>query len=227
MNIVSLNESSNLSQQIELDRARHLSLGIKSIVDRSVALVALLLLSPVLLVVAIAIYLQIGAPIVFCQLRPGKQERLFAFYKFRTMTSACGADGRLLPDADRMTPIGEFLRRTSLDELPQLWNVVRGDMSIVGPRPLLVRYLNRYSPEQAQRHGVKPGITGLAQVRGRNSLSWEKRFENDVWYIQNWSLWLDCQILMETVLKVIRKEGISQEGYATCEEFIGTIQGTD
>jgi sugar transferase EpsL len=227
MNSASLNESSSLSQRIQLDRVRNLSLGIKSIVDRSVALAALLLLSPVLLVVATAIYLQIGAPIVFCQLRPGKQERLFAFYKFRTMTSACDANGRLLPDADRMTPIGEFLRRTSLDELPQLWNVVRGDMSIVGPRPLLVRYLNRYSPEQAQRHGVKPGITGLAQVRGRNSLSWEKRFENDVWYIQNWSLWLDCQILMETVSKVIRKEGISQEGYATCEEFVGTIQGTE
>jgi sugar transferase EpsL len=227
MNIASPNESLSLSQQIERDRLRYLSLGIKSVVDRTVALVALLLLSPVLVIVAIAIYLQIGAPIVFCQLRPGKQERLFAFYKFRTMTSACDAEGRLLPDADRMTPIGEFLRRTSLDELPQLWNVVRGDMSIVGPRPLLVQYLNRYSPEQAQRHGVKPGITGLAQVRGRNSLSWEKRFENDVWYIQNWSLWLDCQILMETVLKVIRKEGISQEGYATCEEFVGRIQSMD
>jgi sugar transferase EpsL len=227
MNSLSLNESSNLSQQIELDRAQYLSFGIKSIVDRSVALVALLLLSPVLVMVSIAIYFQIGSPIVFCQLRPGKQERLFAFYKFRTMTSACGADGRLLPDGDRMTPIGEFLRRTSLDELPQLWNVLRGDMSIVGPRPLLVQYLNRYSPEQAQRHGVKPGITGLAQVRGRNSLSWERRFENDVWYIRNWSLWLDCQILMETVSKVIHKEGISQEGYATCEEFVGTVQGTD
>ncbi len=227
MNSLSLNESSSFSQQIELDRARNLSLGIKSLVDRSVALAALLLLSPVLVAVAIAIYVQIGSPIVFCQLRPGKQERLFAFYKFRTMTSACDANGRLLPDAERMTSIGEFLRRTSLDELPQLWNVVRGDMSIVGPRPLLVQYLYRYNPEQAQRHAVKPGITGLAQVRGRNSLSWEKRFENDVWYIQNWSLWLDCQILMETVSKVIRKEGISQEGYATCEEFVGTIQGTD
>jgi sugar transferase EpsL len=227
MNSLSLNESSNLYQQIELDRVRNFSLGIKSVIDRSVALVALLILSPVLAVVAIAIYFQIGSPIVFCQLRPGKQERLFAFYKFRTMTSVCDGGGRLLPDADRMTPIGEFLRRTSLDELPQLWNVVRGDMSIVGPRPLLVQYLNRYSPEQAQRHGVKPGITGLAQVRGRNSLSWEKRFENDVWYIRNWSLWLDCQILVETVWKVIHKEGISQEGYATCEEFVGTIQGTD
>jgi sugar transferase EpsL len=227
MNSLLLNESSNLSQEIELDRARSISVGIKSVVDRGVALAALLLLSPVLLVVAIAIYVQIGSPIVFCQLRPGKQERLFAFYKFRTMTGACGADGRLLPDADRMTPIGEFLRRTSLDELPQLWNVLRGDMSIVGPRPLLVQYLNRYSPEQAQRHGVKPGITGLAQVRGRNSLSWERRFENDVWYIRNWSLWLDCQILMETVSKVIHREGISQEGYATCEEFVGTVQGLD
>jgi sugar transferase EpsL len=227
MNSLLLNDSLNLSQEIELGRTRYLGVGIKSVVDRAVALAALLLLSPVLVVVAISIYVQIGSPIVFCQLRPGKQERLFAFYKFRTMTGACGADGRLLPDADRMTPIGGFLRRTSLDELPQLWNVLRGDMSIVGPRPLLVQYLSRYSPEQARRHGVKPGITGLAQVRGRNSLSWERRFENDVWYIRNWSLWLDFQILMETVSKVIYREGISQEGYATCEEFVGTVQGGD
>jgi sugar transferase EpsL len=224
MNRLSLNEANNLAQRMERDRLLSFSLGIKSMVDRSIALTALLLLSPVLVVVAIAIYVQIGTPIMFCQLRPGKGDRLFAFYKFRTMTSACDAKGRLLPDSDRMTPIGEFLRRTSLDELPQLWNVVRGDMSIVGPRPLLVQYLNRYNPEQSQRHAVKPGITGLAQVRGRNSLSWEKRFEHDVWYIQNWSLWLDCQILVETVLKVVKREGISQEGYATCEEFIGTTR---
>jgi sugar transferase EpsL len=138
------------------------------------------------------------------------------------MSNACDRHGRLLSDEERMTPIGTFLRGTSLDELPQLWNVVRGDMSIVGPRPLLVEYLNRYSLEQSKRHGTLPGITGLAQVRGRNAISWEKRFEMDVWYIENWSLWLDCSILAQTVWKVLSRDGISQEGYATCEDFVGS-----
>jgi sugar transferase EpsL len=222
MTSVSINNQSFLSQSEQRGRSGRISQITKSVIDRTVAAVALILLSPVMLVIAIAIYYQIGSPIIFCQLRPGENERLFAFYKFRTMSNACDRHGRLLSDEERMTPIGTFLRGTSLDELPQLWNVVRGDMSIVGPRPLLVEYLNRYSLEQSKRHGTLPGITGLAQVRGRNAISWEKRFEMDVWYIENWSLWLDCSILAQTVWKVLSRDGISQEGYATCEDFVGS-----
>ncbi|MEA5597649.1 sugar transferase [Rivularia sp. UHCC 0363] len=197
---------------------------IKSAFDRVVAAIALLAFSPLILVVAIAIYFRMGSPVIFSQPRPGKDNQIFQFYKFRTMTDDRDADGNLLDDELRMTAFGEFLRESSLDELPQLWNVVKGDMSIVGPRPLLVRYLDRYTPEQARRHQVKPGITGWAQINGRRLLDgdWEKKFRLDVWYVDNWSLWLDLKIILMTVVKVLRKEEISQPGYATGEEFMGS-----
>lgn len=195
---------------------------IKKIADRFTAVVALLIFSPLLAVVAILIYTRIGSPIFFTQPRPGLEGRIFTFYKFRTMTDERDADGNLLPDVQRLTPLGQFLRKTSLDELPQLWNVLKGDMSFVGPRPLLVMYLDRYSPEQSRRHDVKPGITGWAQTNGRNAITWEEKFNFDVWYIDHWSLWLDLKILVLTVLKIVQQEGISQPGYTTSEEFKGT-----
>ncbi len=197
---------------------------IKSILDRLVAAIALLIFSPILLTVAIAIYFRMGSPIFFTQPRPGKDSKIFTFYKFRTMTDERDADGNLLPDAQRLTALGQFLRKTSLDELPQLWNVLIGDMSLVGPRPLLVRYLDRYTPEQARRHQVKPGITGWVQVNGRNNRAWEEKFNLDVWYVDNWSLWLDLKILFLTVFKVLQQDGISQEGYTTSEEFQGQLE---
>ncbi|PSB02216.1 sugar transferase [Merismopedia glauca] len=200
---------------------RQYGTGIKYVLDRIVAAIALIVLSPVILLVAIAIYIRIGSPIIFTQPRPGKNGVIFTFYKFRTMTDERDAHGNLLPDADRLLPFGEFLRQTSLDELPQLWNVLKGDMSFVGPRPLIVEYLPRYSPEQGKRHDVMPGITGWAQINGRNDISWEDKFKFDVWYVDNWSLWLDLKILLLTMTKVLRKEGITQEGHATCEEFKG------
>ena len=197
---------------------------IKSILDKLVAAIALLIFSPILLTVAIAIYIRMGRPIFFTQPRPGKDSKIFSFYKFRTMTDERDVDGNLLPDAQRLTTVGQFLRKTSLDELPQLWNVLKGDMSLVGPRPLLVRYLNRYTPEQARRHQVKPGITGWVQVNGRNNRAWEEKFKLDVWYVDNWSLWLDLKILFLTVFKVLQQDGISQEGYTTSEEFQGQLE---
>lgn len=197
---------------------------VKSVLDRLIAAIALIILSPVMLVVAIAIYINIGKPIVFTQPRPGKDGRIFTFYKFRTMSDRRDSQGNLLPDEERLTAIGQFLRKSSLDEIPQLWNVLKGDMSFVGPRPLLVRYLDRYTPEQARRHEVKPGITGLAQVKGRNAIGWEQKFQLDVWYVDNWSLWLDLKILLLTVLKVVQQEGINQEGYVTSEEFKGQMR---
>lgn len=195
---------------------------VKLILDRCVAAIALLVLSPILLLMAIAINICMGSPILFSQTRPGKDGRIFTFYKFRTMTDARDPEGNLLPDEQRLTAFGKFLRKTSLDELPQLWNVLKGDMSFVGPRPLLTAYLDRYTPEQARRHEVKPGITGWTQVNGRNSLSWEEKFKYDVWYVNNWSLWLDLKILFLTVAKVLQQEGISQPGHATMEEFRGS-----
>ena len=197
---------------------------IKSMMDKLVAAIALLIFSPILLIVAIAIYFRMGRPIFFTQPRPGKDSKIFTFYKFRTMTDERDADGNLLPDAERLTALGQFLRKTSLDELPQLWNVLIGDMSLVGPRPLLVRYLDRYTPEQARRHQVKPGITGWVQVNGRNNRAWEEKFKLDVWYVDNWSLWLDLKILFLTVFKVLQQDGISQEGYTTSEEFQGQLE---
>ena len=196
---------------------------IKSFLDKSVAGMSLILLSPIILIVAIAVYWKMGSPVIFAQDRPGKNNQIFKFYKFRTMSDARDRDGQLLPDSDRLTPFGSWLRQTSLDELPQLWNILKGDMSFIGPRPLIVRYLERYSPEQARRHEVLPGITGLAQINGRNAISWAEKFKLDVWYIDHWSLWLDLKILLLTVVKVIKKDGINQEGYATSEEFKGSV----
>jgi lipopolysaccharide/colanic/teichoic acid biosynthesis glycosyltransferase len=200
-----------------------LSRLIKSLVDRLLAAIALTLLSPFLAILAIAIYLNMGSPVVFSQLRGGKNNSIFTFYKFRTMTEQRDRDGKLLPDMQRLTPLGKFLRQTSLDELPQLWNVLRGDMSLIGPRPFVAAYLERYTPEQARRHAVAPGITGWAQINGRNSISWEEKFQLDLWYIDHWSLWLDIKILIQTVIKVVFKEGIDEDQDTTSTEFMGTV----
>jgi sugar transferase EpsL len=196
----------------------------KEVADVLVAGFLLLMLLPVFVVIVIAIRTFLGGPIFFSQSRPGKNGKVFHFYKFRTMTNACDPAGTLLPDAERLTPFGLFLRRTSLDELPQLINILKGDMSFVGPRPLLVRYLDRYSPEQFRRHEVKPGITGLAQVNGRNAINWDEKFKLDVWYIDHWTLGLDLKILLLTALKVVQQDGINQAGYTTSEEFKGHHQ---
>lgn len=168
--------------------------------------------------------IKIGTPVLFTQERPGLYGKAFCVYKFRTMTNEKDTSGNLLPDADRLVPFGRFLRSTSLDELPELINVLKGDMSLVGPRPLLMEYLERYTPEQARRHEVRPGITGWAQVNGRNALSWEEKFQLDVWYVDNRSLWLDIKILFLTLWKTIKRENISQEGQATMSKFMGTGQ---
>lgn len=181
---------------------------------------------PMLLIAAV-IYETMGRPVLFRQLRPGLNGRPFCLYKFRTMANARDESGRLLPDDERLTRLGRWLRASSLDELPELWNVLKGDMSLVGPRPLLMEYLDRYTPEQARRHEVKPGMTGWAQVNGRNAISWEDKFRLDVWYVDNWSLWLDLKILIMTFVKVLRREGISAEGCATMPEFIGFTQHGD
>lgn len=176
-------------------------------------------------VIAIAVWRSMGRPVLFRQTRPGLHGRPFVLYKFRTMTDARDEQGKLLPDEQRLTRLGRWLRATSLDELPELWNVLKGDMSLVGPRPLRMEYLTRYTAEQMRRHEVKPGLTGWAQVNGRNSLSWEEKFRRDVWYVDNWTLWLDFKILLRTVLVVFRREGISAPGHATAPKFIG--QGGD
>jgi lipopolysaccharide/colanic/teichoic acid biosynthesis glycosyltransferase len=176
---------------------------------------------PLLLFLALAVRWTLGAPVFFVQERPGFGGRPFRMFKFRTMTDERDAEGRLLPDEKRLTRLGRMLRSTSLDELPELFNVLKGEMSLVGPRPLLMRYLDRYTPEQSRRHGMPPGVTGWAQVNGRNAISWEEKFELDVWYVDHWSLGLDVRILGMTLLKVLKREGISQEGQATMEEFIG------
>lgn len=194
----------------------------KRVFDLSTAGVLLIILLPLLLIVALLIRFRLGSPVLFAQRRPGMYGQIFTLYKFRTMTDVHDATGRLLPDSERLTPFGRFLRSSSLDELPELWNVLKGDMSLVGPRPLLTKYLDRYTPEQARRHEVRPGITGLAQVSGRNALSWEEKFRLDVWYIDNWSLRLDLKILFLTILKVFKREGISATGEATAPEFTGT-----
>ena len=195
---------------------------VKRLFDLLVASVVLLLLFPVLLVVAMLVRARIGSPVLFSQQRPGLHGKAFRIHKFRTMTDARGADGELLPDAERMTGFGAFLRSTSLDELPALWNVLKGEMSLVGPRPLLMEYLPLYSPEQARRHDVRPGITGWAQVNGRNAISWEEKFRLDVWYVDNRSLWLDLRILYLTARKVFAREGISAEDHVTMEKFTGS-----
>jgi sugar transferase EpsL len=194
----------------------------KRIFDILAALFGLVLLSPLLLLLALLVRIFHGAPVLFGQTRPGYRGTLFRIYKFRTMTDARAADGSLLPDAERLTPLGRFLRASSLDELPELLNILRGEMSLVGPRPLLVQYLERYSPEQMRRHDVLPGITGWAQVNGRNALTWDEKFALDVWYVDNRSFWLDIKIIFMTVWKVFKREGISQPGHATAEEFMGS-----
>ena len=193
----------------------------KRLMDLTLAVPVLVVLTPVGLAVGGLIRLKLGGPVLFRQPRPGREGRVFEVIKFRTMSNARDADGKLLPDEERLTPFGARIRRLSLDELPTLWNVVRGDMSLVGPRPLLVRYLNRYTPEQRRRHDVLPGVTGWAQVNGRNAITWEEKFEHDVWYVENMSLRTDLAILFRTVAQVLGKRGISAEGHATMPEFMG------
>jgi len=195
---------------------------LKRTFDLLVSLILLILLSPVMLVIAVLVRIKLGRPVLFSQERPGLHGRLFRLYKFRTMRDARGADDRLLPDEERLTKFGRFLRASSLDELPELFNVLKGEMSLVGPRPLLVAYLERYTPEQARRHEVLPGITGWAQVNGRNALSWESKFKLDVWYVDNRSFWLDLKILFLTLWKALKREGISAPGSATAPEFMGS-----
>jgi lipopolysaccharide/colanic/teichoic acid biosynthesis glycosyltransferase len=193
----------------------------KRIFDLLLASLALLLLCVPLLFLIWQVRRKLGSPVFFRQTRPGLHGKPFKMVKFRTMTDARGTDGQLLPDADRLTPFGRFLRASSLDELPELWNVLKGDMSLVGPRPLLMEYLPLYSPEQARRHEVRPGITGWAQVNGRNALSWGDKFKLDVWYVDHGSMWLDIKIVWQTVRKVLVREGISAAGEATMSEFKG------
>lgn len=212
------------ARDLQINCFRNKNRFIKDVLDRVVAAIALILLSPLIVGVAIAIYFVMGSPVIFTQPRPGKNARIFKFYKFRSMTNKRDAEGNFLSDEERLTAFGQFLRKTSLDELPQLWNVLKGDMSFVGPRPLIVKYLNRYTPEQARRHLVKPGITGLAQIKGRNNISWERKFKFDVWYIDNWSLWLDLKILVLTVFKVLEQDDIDQDGHISSEEFQGQLR---
>jgi sugar transferase EpsL len=198
------------------------SRGVKRIMDITGALAGLVLLAPVIAATALVAAAALGRPVLFRQVRPGLNAKPFTLYKFRTMRQATGPDGEPLPDAERLTAVGRFLRAASLDELPTLWNVVRGDMSLVGPRPLLQEYLPLYTPEQWRRHELRPGITGWAQVHGRNAVSWERKFGLDVWYVDNCSLALDLRILALTAAKVVRREGISQPGVPTAERFRGT-----
>lgn len=201
---------------------KHAGTYIKRFFDFLVALIGILLLLPVLVAISVALVLTQGSPVFFCQKRPGYRSSPFTIIKFRTMKDSKGEDGNLLSDEARLTSFGQFLRSTSLDELPELFNVLLGQMSLVGPRPLKMEYLDRYSPEQARRHEVKPGITGWAQVNGRNALTWEQRLKLDVWYVDHQSLWLDAKILLKTIYIVLRREGISAEGHATMPEFMGT-----
>lgn len=195
---------------------------LKRLFDVVGASVGLLVLAPVYCIVVLLIRSRLGSPILFRQVRPGLHGRPFQMIKFRTMRDAADSNGQPLPDADRLTPFGRWLRSTSLDELPELWNVLKGDMSLVGPRPLLMEYLPLYSPEQARRHELRPGITGWAQVNGRNAISWEEKFALDVWYVDNHNLWLDMKILYMTLRKVLVRDGISAEGEATMPKFTGS-----
>ena len=194
----------------------------KRLMDILGAMAGLLLLAPVIVLLSLLVRIKLGSPVLFRQTRPGRAGQAFEMAKFRTMTDARDANGELLPDADRLTGFGQFLRASSLDELPELWNVLKGDMSLVGPRPLLMDYLPLYSERQARRHEVRPGITGWAQINGRNALSWEEKFELDVWYVENRTLWLDIKILFLTVWKVIKRDDINQDGEATMTRFTGS-----
>lgn len=196
----------------------------KRLFDIIGSLLGLLLLSPVIAIIAWQISRKMGSPVLFRQVRPGLNGKPFEMVKFRTMKDAVDAVGKLLPDSERLTPFGQFLRSSSLDELPELWNVLKGDMSLVGPRPLLMEYLPLYSPEQYRRHEVRPGVTGWAQVNGRNALSWEEKFKLDVWYVDNRSFWLDLKIIFLTIKKVLVRDGISADGEATMSKFTGNQQ---
>jgi len=195
--------------------------------DLAIAIPALLVSSPVMLVVALLVRWRLGRPVLFRQVRPGLQGQAFTMYKFRTMRETHDGAGQLLPDADRLTRLGRVLRSTSLDELPELVNVIKGEMSVVGPRPLLMEYVDRYTPEQARRHETKPGITGWAQVNGRNALSWEEKFALDVWYVDHQSFTLDLRIISMTVMSLIRRQGINQPGTATAQLFVGLERNTE
>ncbi len=199
-----------------------MNLFFKRFLDLLGSFILLVILLPVLLVIFLLVWLFLGWPVIFSQERPGLHSRLFRLYKFRTMRDLRDEQGNLLPDEQRLTRFGRFLRSSSLDELPEFFNVLKGEMSLVGPRPLLVQYLERYTPEQARRHEVLPGITGWAQVNGRNALSWEEKFALDVWYVDHRSFWLDIRILFMTLAKVFKREGISAAGSATAPEFMGT-----
>lgn len=199
---------------------------LKRIFDVVASATALLLLSPVIAIIAWQVSRKMGSPVLFSQVRPGLSGKPFKMIKFRTMKDAVDAEGKPLPDSERLTPFGQFLRSSSLDELPELWNVLKGDMSLVGPRPLLMAYLPLYSPEQYRRHDALPGITGWAQINGRNSLGWDEKFKLDVWYVDNQSLWLDIKILFMTVKKVLARDGITAEGEATTYPFTGNKNDT-
>jgi sugar transferase EpsL len=200
---------------------------LKDAADRLAALLALVLLSPLLLAVAMLVHWRLGAPVLFRQQRPGYRGRTFQLLKFRTMTNQRDSSGALLPDAQRLTPFGRWLRATSIDELPELINILRGEMSFIGPRPLLMQYLPLYSPVQARRHDVKPGFSGWAQINGRNALSWEEKFRLDVWYVDHQSFWLDLRIFLITIWKVICHEGISADGEATMPPFMGSASTSE
>ena len=200
---------------------------LKRLLDIVIASSALVLLSPVYAFVAYKVRKNLGSPVLFRQVRPGLNGKPFEMIKFRSMKDAVDAQGNPLPDSERLTPFGQMLRSSSLDEMPELWNVLKGDMSIVGPRPLLMEYLPLYNEQQAKRHNVRPGITGYAQVNGRNAISWEKKFELDTWYVENRSLWLDFKIMLKTVQKVLSKDDISAEGEATMSKFTGTSEPKD
>jgi len=193
----------------------------KRIFDLILTILGLILLSPFILLTALSVAIFLGIPVFFRQQRPGYKGKPFFIFKFRTMTDASDAAGHQLPDSKRLTRLGRFLRALSLDELPELFNILSGEMSLVGPRPLLMEYLDRYSPEQMRRHNVYPGLTGWAQVKGRNAITWQDKFRYDVWYVDNWSFWLDIKIIFLTLWKVIKREGISQPGQATTEYFMG------
>lgn len=194
---------------------------LKTFFDRAAALFLIILFSPIYILVSLLIFVKMGSPILFRQKRPGKDEKIFGIYKFRTMTNETDTKGNLLPDKQRLVGIGKFIRSTSLDELPQLFNVLKGEMSFVGPRPLLIEYLDLYNDKQKRRHDVLPGITGWAQVNGRNAISWEQKFDYDVWYVDNQSFWLDMKILWMTFLKVVKRSDISSSSHVTMEAFEG------
>jgi lipopolysaccharide/colanic/teichoic acid biosynthesis glycosyltransferase len=196
----------------------------KRLFDLTIASAGLLVLAPVILLLILLVRFKLGSPIFFTQPRPGLNGKYFRLVKFRTMTDACDSAGNLMPDENRLRPFGNFLRASSLDELPELWNVIKGEMSLVGPRPLLMEYLPLYSPEQMRRHEVRPGITGWAQVNGRNELNWEEKFKLDVWYVDNRSLWLDLKIIILTIKKVLLRDGINAVGEATMPRFTGSAK---